>query len=339
MKNEYLLTIAIPTYNGAKTISKVLDILLPQCTKEVQLIISDNHSTDNTSDVVNSYLQKYQEIKYVKNKKNIGPDSNFLQCMELAEGRYTLLLSDDDIIFEGKLKVILDFLRANRDLSLVYLNAKGFHECYETEDKCEFYNGAIYDGRIFITKNNRTFMTYAGRMWGFLSCFVCLTEAYKSLPSMEYYKGSNWLQSYMHILCSQYGNKKFGVIAEPCIGAGIYSIVSNYDSGRVDGLSYKQMLHFAVEHGFDKKQLTNLFIWRICFLFKRALIKERASGIKKSKIANVFKCTWMYPAVWIKLYPFFLMPPFLCRIVVYINSKKKGYTKKTELNRQGDVIG
>lgn len=339
MKNDYLLTIAIPTYNGARTISNVLDILLPQCTEEVQLIISDNHSTDNTFEIVKKYINEYPDIEYIRNEKNIGPDSNFLQCMDFAEGKYTLLLSDDDILFEGKLKIILDFLRTNEDLSLVYLNAKGFHEHYENESKCEFYKGAIYDDKIFVTRNSQKFMTYAGRMWGFLSCFICLTEAYKSLPSMECYKGSNWLQSYIHILCSQYGEKKKGVIADPCIGAGIYSIVSNYDSGRVDGLSYKQMLNFAIKHGFDKKQLTNIFIWRVCFLFKRALIKERASGIIKSSIINVIKCTWMYPIVWIKLYPFFLIPPFLCKIIVSYNAKKKGYTKGVELNRSGDVIG
>ena len=48
MDNEKLLTIAIPTYNGAKTIANMLEILLPQCDERVEVLISDNASTDNT---------------------------------------------------------------------------------------------------------------------------------------------------------------------------------------------------------------------------------------------------------------------------------------------------
>ena len=45
MDNEKLLTIAIPTYNGANTISNMLEILLPQCDERVEILISDNAST------------------------------------------------------------------------------------------------------------------------------------------------------------------------------------------------------------------------------------------------------------------------------------------------------
>ena len=50
--SEKLLTIAIPTYNGEKTISNMLDILLPQCLKyidKIEVFISDNASTDDTA--------------------------------------------------------------------------------------------------------------------------------------------------------------------------------------------------------------------------------------------------------------------------------------------------
>ena len=45
MDNEKLLTIAIPTYNGAKTIANMLEILLPQCDERVEVMINDNTST------------------------------------------------------------------------------------------------------------------------------------------------------------------------------------------------------------------------------------------------------------------------------------------------------
>ena len=65
-------------------------------------------------------------------------------------------------------------------------------------------------------------MNYAGRMWGFLSCFICLTEALHNISDVNKYKGSNWLQSYVHILCADYKEQRLGIISIPCIGAGIY---------------------------------------------------------------------------------------------------------------------
>lgn len=339
MKDKYLLTIAIPTYNGSKTILNMLDRLLLECDERVQVIISDNASTDETEQLMRDRKAKYTFVNYVRNEKNIGPDSNFLQCMRLAEGKYTWLLSDDDILMEGKLKIILDFLARNDDCSLLYLNAKGFHETYVDEEHCEFYERAVYDGREFVTFDKKVFMQYAGRMWGFLSCFIFLTRAFQAIEQPERFKKTYWLQSYIHVLCADYGEKRLGVISQPCIGAGIYSNVSNFDSGMVDGVYYRQLLNFCVQHGFDKRQLDNLFVWRICFIFKRSLIKERASGIKRSSVLNVIKCTWRYPAAWVSLYPYFFLPPIVCRIAVNINNRIKGYKNRTTVSRQGDVAG
>lgn len=72
MDNEKLLTIAIPTYNGANTISNMLEILLPQCDERVEILISDNASTDNTKLIIDKYIEKYENIIYVRNAKNIG---------------------------------------------------------------------------------------------------------------------------------------------------------------------------------------------------------------------------------------------------------------------------
>ena len=98
------------------------------------------------------------------------------------------------------------------------------------------------------------------------------------------------------------------------------------------------MLDFAIENGFDKKQLDDLYIWRLCFISKRAVVKEKAMGIKKTDINALIKCTLRYPTAWINLYPFIFAPKWLCRMVVKWNEKKK-YTKKLQVNRQGDVVG
>lgn len=333
-----LLTIAVPTYNGSGTIKNMLDILLPQCDERVEVLICDNASTDGTGDIIKDYIVKYPFIRYICNKKNIGPDSNFILCMTAGAGKYTLLLSDDDILVENSLKDILDFLKTNEDMGLIYLNALGFYEKYVDAAHCERYQRAIYDNKMFSTTDRKLFMEYAGRMWGFLSCFICLTEAIKSVKNVEQFKGTNWLQSYIHILCSNYGEGRMGVISKPVIAAGIYNIISNFDSAVVDGVNYRKMLDFAVDHGFDKKQLDNLFVWRICFIAKRAVVKEKAAGVKKTDLKTLFNCTKQYPEAWIKLYPFICAPSWLCKVAVKNNERKK-YKDQLHVNRIGDITG
>lgn len=89
----------------------------------------------------------------------------------------------------------------------------------------------------------------------------------------------------MYILCADYKEQRLGIISIPCIGAGIYSSISNFDSGRVDGITYRNMLDFAIKYGFSKKQLDELFIWRIGFISKRALIKEK--GLRELKDKSI----------------------------------------------------
>jgi hypothetical protein len=235
--------------------------------------------------------------------------------------------------------LILDFLEQHDTLSLIYLQAVGFHGRYEDLANCVYFNKTIYDNKCFSTKDKTVFMQYASRMWGFLSCFICLSEAYKNIGNCEQFKRTNWLQSYIHIRCADYGEKNLGVIGIPCIGAGIYNIVSNCDSAQVDGICYQNMLKYAIEYGFDRKQLRRLFVWRICFIFKRSLIKERASNISKSKISNLIKSTWKYPEIWFLLYPVLLVPPFVCKHIVGINNRRKKYVDTLTLNRSGDICG
>lgn len=336
---EKLLTIAIPTYNGVQTIENLLRIMLPQCDDRVEVLISDNASTDGTEGVVSRFINIYSFIKYIRNIQNIGPDSNFLQCFKEAKGKYILLISDDDILIEGSLKTILDFLESD-DISLLYLNTIGFREFYKNVDYCIRYDyGTIYDDKVFITKDKKIFMNYAFRLWGYLSCFIVSNEAFKSLDNVERFKGSNWLQTYIFTQCANYGKQLLGVISKPCIAAGIYSNVYNYDSGRVHGDSFKDLCEFAIKQGFDEKQMKHNYLWHVCYLSKRAIIKERALGINKTSVKALVKSTLPYPYAWIHLYPYILLPSFLCKFIVYINNKIKGYNQKSVLNRVGDTIG
>ena len=126
-----LLSFAIPTYNRAKCLDRLLGVLLNQLQSEsrVELIVSDNASMDNTSAVVEDYKQRGLSIRYLRNESNRGADFNILQCYEQAAGKYVWVFGDDDVIAPGTLKRVLDAL-ASQLYDLVCIRAYSFEGEY-----------------------------------------------------------------------------------------------------------------------------------------------------------------------------------------------------------------
>lgn len=92
-----LVTIAIPTYNRGKTfLPQTLQSALDQSYPNLEIIVSDNASTDDTESVVKAFNDP--RIRYVRHSQNIGHCRNFNFCIETAKGYYFLLLQDDDLI-------------------------------------------------------------------------------------------------------------------------------------------------------------------------------------------------------------------------------------------------
>jgi glycosyltransferase involved in cell wall biosynthesis len=124
---EKLLSIAIPTWNRAEIIEISLSRLLLQidfCYVDVQLIISDNASNDNTLEIVHNLLKAYPKIDSVvfSQTENTGYYGNFKKCRELASGKYFWLLSDNEVILNGMVEYIVNKLKQSAGAGIFYLN-------------------------------------------------------------------------------------------------------------------------------------------------------------------------------------------------------------------------
>lgn len=178
-----LLTIAIPTWERAQTLNKALSNLLPQVVEfknEIQVVISDNASIDNTQQIVSVWISKFSEIDilYNRNSKNIDFFGNFAKCRELAFGEYIWLLSDDDFVFPNLIKNIIYTIKNNKDLAVIYLknanDSSGFNqillqkeEFIKTEtnaisliSKCIFFNIKSNDKILIEQYRNNAFIGF-----------------------------------------------------------------------------------------------------------------------------------------------------------------------------------
>jgi glycosyltransferase involved in cell wall biosynthesis len=88
-----LVTIGIPTYNRSRFLVQAVESALAQTYPNVEIIVSDNASTDDTHNVLSAYKDR---IKVLSQRENIGMARNWNACLDAASGQYFLLLSDDD---------------------------------------------------------------------------------------------------------------------------------------------------------------------------------------------------------------------------------------------------
>jgi len=126
MISEKILSICIPTYNRSKLLAQALEELMPQIVNlkdQVELIISDNCSTDNTYEVIESFKKKFS-FKYHRNNKNLGGIKNIQVITDkLAKSEFVWILGDDDIININGIEKVLSVIEKYRDVDYIYVNA------------------------------------------------------------------------------------------------------------------------------------------------------------------------------------------------------------------------
>jgi glycosyltransferase involved in cell wall biosynthesis len=117
-----LVTIGIPTYNRANGyLREALESALAQTYSNIEIVIADNCSPDNTREVVESYADP--RIRYFRHEPGIKPNDNFNFCLRQAKGVYFLLLHDDDKVDPDFLSVCLAAANYRDDIGVIRTGA------------------------------------------------------------------------------------------------------------------------------------------------------------------------------------------------------------------------
>lgn len=96
VKSRPLVSICIPTYNSAKYLRESLDSVAAQSYRPMEVIISDNASTDDTVAIAREYAEKYG-FRVMANPSNLGPLNNWNLLVSMAAGKYVAIYHSDDV--------------------------------------------------------------------------------------------------------------------------------------------------------------------------------------------------------------------------------------------------
>jgi glycosyltransferase involved in cell wall biosynthesis len=116
-----LVSVILPSYNRAHFIAQAITSVLNQTYQNIELIIVDDGSTDNTQDVIATFDD--ERLRYIKLPKNIGRSFARNQGIRAAQGEFLAFLDSDDYFLPFKIEFQVNFLYANHDVQMVYTGA------------------------------------------------------------------------------------------------------------------------------------------------------------------------------------------------------------------------
>ena len=122
------LTILIPVYNEEKYIEETLCSLKNQTYKNFQCLVSDNNSTDKTSQICQDFVEKNNNFKYFKQVGNIGSAQNTNFLLSRINTEFAMLFSGHDIIEPYFIEKIIKVLEENNEISLAFSQAIAIDE-------------------------------------------------------------------------------------------------------------------------------------------------------------------------------------------------------------------
>jgi len=116
------LSIGLPVFNGEKYLKAALDSILTQTFIDFELIISDNASTDKTSQICREYAARDSRVRYYRNEINLGAPRNYNRTVKLSQGKYFKWIAADDVHAPEYLEKCVEVL--NNDSSIVLCHSK-----------------------------------------------------------------------------------------------------------------------------------------------------------------------------------------------------------------------
>jgi glycosyltransferase involved in cell wall biosynthesis len=132
MMGKDLVSIALCTYNGEKYLPAQLDTLVSQTYANIEIVVVDDCSTDNTYTILEEYCKKYPQIRISKNEHNLGYVKNFEAALKLCNGSLIALCDQDDIWDTRKIELQVIAIDNN---VLVYHDSEFINEKGETMNK------------------------------------------------------------------------------------------------------------------------------------------------------------------------------------------------------------
>ncbi len=295
---EKILTIGVPTYNRAIFLDKALGILLPQVqlyNSKIQVLISNNSSTDNTDDVIDKYKKKGYAFDYFRQPENLGPEGNFTYIYNSVKTKYLWLLSDDDILFPGAVSKIMSVL-STHDIGVLYLNNVWSNDeslTGESFDNSRLKFSVYHDSSKFIQRIH---------YWiTFISANIINKRSVESIIDVGLFKGTYLQYLSWHVPAIK--QNSCNVVIENPVLLCKPNNTGGYRLFEVFGKNFSEILSELKKRGFVSREDVRIIKSNLVSTFFPSFIGSSNKFIKELPMLALFFSFWSYRDYWMKILP------------------------------------
>ncbi len=210
-QDKFKLSICIATYKRGAYIAQTLDSIISQIQPNVEIVVVDGASPDNTSEVVGQYATQYPYISYYREVENSGVDRDYDKAIQYASGEYCWLMTDDDLMLDNAIDCVLAKCDSINDLVVVNALVKD-------NNLSTTYNESllkINSDSVYSSKSINQFYRDCTRYLSFIGGVVTKRSFWLERDRATYY-GTAFI--HIGVLLQQPPPRQISVISKPLIG-------------------------------------------------------------------------------------------------------------------------
>lgn len=323
------LSICIPTYNRADYLPQLLDSILGQhgfgC--ELEVVISDNASTDDTPVIAERYRDLFTHLVYHRAETNLGPDRNFLKAVELASGDFCWLMGSDDILEPGAIAAIEAVLLREPDTAGVLVRNNSYD--LEMKNRIPIEGADQAFSRTTVLEGSENIFLHLGSHIGFISANIfdkkLWDKALASSPVEDFFNA--WV--YVYVIGRMISmHPKWVYLAEKCVGwrcgNDFLRPKGMFERMRIDVKGYDDII--SALYGPDSFLRQNHLRHTLPHVRHR-IMSAKVHGAERGFYRNSFAMLLHYyrrsPRFWLTCAPVFLVPGAAARMAKRLRGMRK----------------
>lgn len=304
------LTICIPTYNRSRCLAHLLDSIIAQDNDDVEVVISDDASPDDTAEVAESYRSRISKFTFIRQPINIGLDRNFIAVTAAATGDYVWLMGDDDALEPGGVARVLEALHRWPDVVGLTLGVID----YDVEMRHPTGVRATPDTQLL--KGAATVFSTISELLGFMSAMVVDRRRWEEASRDPSVAAMNNLYTQVYIVGRAIGRDgEWGVVQEPCVSFRSSNDQFKTKLGwlerlKVDARAYDEIadLLFADDPAARLAMRRRVFDTHIMARIVNAKTEEAQSTGTLAAVGYLVRRYGAMPGLWMRGLPMLLAP-------------------------------
>lgn len=308
------LSICIPTFNRSECLKECLSAVLASVAGyeyEIEVVISDNASIDDTGSVVRAFQEKHPWIRYHRNEQNIGAERNFYLLAALAQGDNIWIFGDDDKMEASAVARVLGNIRAGYGLTICN------YSIWDNQLAVQIKKMGLPGDQDQSFEDPNELLMRFGLHLGYISSVVFRRTLFikQAIEEREFFVGYGWPFLFALYNGVAIERCKVGYIASPLLrnrsgNSGNYDWYKYFVTGT--SIIFNELLY----RGYTRSsvQAAKQRVLKECvvpnFTGRKLQVNEHNSKHMISLLFKHYKYNWQF---WLYLLPISVAPSFVLR--------------------------